>query len=101
MMTSSMAPGAMPERRTASFITIAPSWGAVKLARLLRNLPVGVLAAPTITGICSVICDVLLLCFHAVIERVRFLFIVSFGREKGQIQQAMGYNKSDNLINIL
>jgi hypothetical protein len=35
------------------------------------------------------------------IERVRFLFIVSFGREKGQIQQAMGYNKSDNLINIL
>src|SRR5438270_6294496 len=55
MMTSSIAAGAMPERRTASFITIAPSWGAVKLARLPRNLPVGVLAAPTITGIRSVI----------------------------------------------
>src|SRR5437016_6370620 len=50
-----MASAAMPERRTASFITIAPSWGAVKLARLPRNLPVGVLAAPTITVTCSVI----------------------------------------------
>src|SRR5260370_21908149 len=34
-------------------MTIAPSWGAVKLARLLRNLPVGVRTAPTMTGVCS------------------------------------------------
>src|SRR5438094_8333970 len=56
MMTSSMESGEIPDRRTASFITIAPSWGAVKLARLLRNLPVGVRTAPTITGVFSDIC---------------------------------------------
>ena len=53
MITSSIESGQMPERRTASFIAIAPSCGAVKLARLLRNLPVGVRAAPTITGVFS------------------------------------------------
>src|SRR5438876_9360304 len=55
-MTSSMESGEIPERRTASFMTIAPSWGAVKPARLLRNLPVGVRTAPTMTGVCSDIC---------------------------------------------
>src|SRR5215470_10026530 len=53
MMTSSMEPGAIPERRTTSFMTIAPSWGAVKPARPPRNLPVGVRTAPAMTGICS------------------------------------------------
>src|SRR2546428_10860051 len=53
MMTSSMESGDIAERLTTSFMTIAPSWGAVKLARLLRNLPVGVRTAPTMTGACS------------------------------------------------
>src|SRR5260370_42339297 len=52
-MTSSMESGDIAERLTTSFMTIAPSWGAVKLARLPRNLPVGVRTAPTITGVCS------------------------------------------------
>src|SRR5260221_14685794 len=53
MITSSIESDEIPERRTTSFMTIAPSCGAVKLARLPRNLPVGMRTAPAITGVCS------------------------------------------------
>src|SRR5260221_3364505 len=53
MITSSIESDEIPERRTTSFMTIAPSCGAVKLARLPRNLPVGMRTAQAITGVCS------------------------------------------------
>src|SRR3954467_14877302 len=49
MMHSSTAPGSMPARRTASRTAMAPSCGAVNSFSDPRNLPVGVLAAETMT----------------------------------------------------
>src|ERR1700738_2131807 len=53
IITSSIVSAAIPARRTASLITIAPSWGAEKLDRPPKNFPVGVRTAATITGVCS------------------------------------------------
>jgi hypothetical protein len=48
-MTSLVSSGAIPARFNASRITIAPSWGAVKLDKEPRNAPIGVRTADTIT----------------------------------------------------
>ena len=51
MMTSSTSPGATLARLNASRIAIAPSSGAESDESPPRNLPIGVRAAPTMTGI--------------------------------------------------
>src|SRR5262245_30884060 len=48
--TSSTSSGATPARATASFTTIAPSWGAVKPLSVPRNLPVGTRTAERMTA---------------------------------------------------
>src|SRR5438105_2608400 len=99
MMTSSMASGAMLERWTASFMAMAPSWGAVKLARLPRYLPVGVRAAPTMTAVCSdMICVLRVLCgwfvIHFLIKEDQDIFILSRGGIDDEIRKGENDEKS-------
>ena len=57
MITSSTAAGSTPARETASRTTMAPSWGAVKLERPPRYLPIGVRTAERMTGVVASLTD--------------------------------------------
>jgi len=50
MMTSSIWAGSTPARRMASRMATAPSWGAGRGESAPSSFPMGVRAAPTITG---------------------------------------------------
>src|SRR5687768_14456955 len=51
MITSCTSPGATPERFRASRMAMPPSSGALNEERAPRNFPIGVRAAPTMTGV--------------------------------------------------
>jgi hypothetical protein len=51
MITESTVAGSMPERDTASRMTIAPSCGAVNVERPPRYRPMGVRTAERMTGV--------------------------------------------------
>src|SRR5579859_998883 len=101
IITSSSASGAIPARRTTSFITIAPSCGAVKLESPPKNFPVGMRTAATMTGVCSDMCwyssgaVTLPIPLHcgAMSVKQETAFIVSRREEGGQMNRYLTYHQ--------